>query len=277
MRRLTLLLCVCALTAEARPYRAIVNRTAETTPGGHLELGASYQGFLFGVGHPGFPSVLHWHQVAAHARWGIIDGLELDLQAEALISYVPSPGVTAHAYFGDLPIGLQWTFLDRPKWALGIWGRVTIPTGPSRIDELPPTLSDGTWDGELTFLAEVRPNHGFRLLANVGFLYHHVRERGPDPDFDVPEAVKWGVSATFNLGNRWLFALEAVGHHFFRPDITPVWTNNQHLIEVIPGVRFEIIPRLVLEAGLGIAVTPQLRELYQVRPLLGLTYELGGK
>ena len=54
-----------------------------------------------------------------------------------------------------------------------------------------------------------------------------------------------------------------------------MWTNNQHLIEIIPGARFEIIPRLVLEAGIGIAVTPWLRELYQLRLLLGVTYEFG--
>jgi hypothetical protein len=276
MRRCTLfIVCCCALAAEGRPYRAIVNRTAETTPGGHVEVGVSYQGFLFGVGYPGFPDVLHWHQVAAHARWGIIDSVELDLQAEALISYSPSPGARPEAYFGDIPLGVQWTFFDRPKGALGVYARVTFPTGPSHIDELPPMLSDGTWDGELTLLGEVRPSHWFRLLANLGFLYHHIRNRSPAPDFDVPEAIRWGVSATFNLGNRWLFALEAVGWHFFQAEITPVWVNNQHLIEVIPGVRFEVIPRLVLEAGLGIAVTPQLRQMYQVRPLLGATYEFG--
>jgi hypothetical protein len=153
--------------------------------------------------------------------------------------------------------------------------RVTIPTGPSHIDVLPPMLSDGTWDGEATFVAEVRPSPSFRLMFNAGFLYHHVRSRGSAASFDVPEAVRWAVAGTFNLGKRWLFSLEALGHHFFRADITPVWTNNQHLIEVIPGVRFEIVARLVLEAGVGIAVTPHLRELWQLRPLIGLTYEFG--
>ena len=64
---------------------------------------------------------------------------------------------------------------------------------------------------------------------------------------------------------------------FFDKVITPVWVDNQHLIEVIPGVRFEAIPRLVFEAGLGISVTPQLREIHQFRLLLGATYEFGGK
>jgi hypothetical protein len=264
------------LAAEAKPYRAIVVRTAETVPGAHVELGARYQGFLFGVGRFGV-AASHWHQIAAHARWGIIDHLELELSAEALIDYSPAVGRFANVYFGDIPLGLQWTFLDRPKFALGVYARVTFPTGPSHIDVLWPMLSDGTWDGAAKFLAEIRPSPWFRLLFNVGFLYHHIRNRGSRPQFDVPEAITWGAAGTFNLGDRWLFALEAVGHHFFHQTITPFWDNNQHLVEIIPGVRFEAIPRLVFEAGFGIAVTPQLREIHQFRLLLGGTYEFGGK
>jgi hypothetical protein len=275
MRRLALAVALLTgLAAEAKPYRAIVVRTAETVPGAHIELGARYQGFLFGVGRFGV-SASHWHQVAAHARWGIVDGLELELSAEVLIDWSPAVGRFANVYFGDIPLGLQWTFLDRPKFALGIYVRITFPTGPSHIDVLPPMLSDGTWDGEATFLAEIRPSAWFRLLFNVGFLYHHIRNRSPQASFDVPEAIKWGVAGTFNLGNRWLFALEALGYHFFDKVITPAWTDNQHLIEVIPGVRFEAIPRLVFEAGIGISVTPQLREIHQLRLLLGGTFEFG--
>ena len=158
---------------------------------------------------------------------------------------------------------------------MGLFARVTLPTGPGNIDVLPPTLSDGTLDVEGTFLAEIRPTPSFRVMFNVGFVYMGIRNRSPSAAFDVPEAIKYGVAATLNVGRRLLFALEVTGHSFFRPDITPVWTQNQHLVEVIPGARFEIVPRLVLEAALGIAVSPQLRELHQFRPLLGLTYEFG--
>jgi hypothetical protein len=271
MRRLVLLLVALPVIASAKPYRAMVTHTAATTPGGHVEVGARYQGFFLGVGRSGV-NASNWHQVAASARWGIIDHLELDLQLEALVDW--SPGGRANAYFGDIPLAIHWTFLDRPKFAFGVFGRVTFPTGPSNIDVLPPMLSDGTWDGELTLIGEVRPSPWFRLMANVGFLYHHIRNR-PAGQFDVPEAIRWGVAGTFNLGKQWLLSLEALGLHFFRADITPVWTNNQHLVEIIPGVRFEIIARLVLEAGVGISVTPQLRELWQLRPLIGLTYEFG--
>lgn len=269
---LPLLLATFALPAFAKPYRAMVTHTASTTPGGHVEVGARYQGFILGVGRSGV-NASNWHQVAASARWGIIDNLELDLQLEALIDWSP-PG-RANAYFGDIPLALHWTFLDRPKFALGVFLRVTFPTGPSHIDVLPPMLSDGTWDGEATFVAEVRPHTDFRLMLNAGFLYHHVRERAPGGPFDVPEAVRWALAGTVNVGKLLLFSLEVLGHHFFRRDITRVWDNNQHLIEVIPAVRFEPVPRLVFEAGLGISVTPQLREIWQLRPLLGFTYEFG--
>jgi hypothetical protein len=225
-----------------------------------------------GVGHLGV-AASNWHQVAASARWGIIDGLELDLQLQALVDW--SPGGFAHAYFGDIPLGIHWTFVDRPKFAFGVFARVTFPTGPGYIDVLPPMLSDGTWDAEGSLIAEVRPSSWSRLMLNVGFLYHGVRSRSPNPGFDVPEAIKWAAAATFNLGKRWLFSLEALGYHFFDKAITPVWLDNQHLIEIIPGVRFEIVARLVLEAGLGISVTRDLRELWQLRPLIGATYEFG--
>lgn len=274
MRNWLLPLVLMPLLANARPYRAMITRTAETTQKNHVEVGARYQGFWFGSGRLGVPRASTWHQVAAHARWGIIDGLELETQLEALIDFAPqSP--PAQAYFGDIPIGLQWTFLERPKFALGVFARVTIPTGPGNIDVLPPTLSDGTLDVEGTFLAEIRPTSSFRLMFNVGFVYMGTRSRAPNAAFDVPEAIKYGVAGTLNVGRRFLFALEVVGHSFFRPDITPVWTDNQHLVEVIPGARFEIVPRLVLEAALGIAVTRHLWEIHQFRPLLGLTYELG--
>ena len=55
----------------------------------------------------------------------------------------------------------------------------------------------------------------------------------------------------------------------------PRHRDAQHLVEVIPGARFEILPRLVIEAALGIAVTRHLWEIHQFRPLLGLTYEFG--
>lgn len=260
---------------EARPYRAMVTRTAETTRKNHVEVGLRYQGFWFGSGRFGVPRASTYHQVAAHARWGIIDSLELETQVEALIDFAPDSPPT-QLYFGDIPIGLQWIFFERPKVALGVYARVTIPTGPGNIDVLPPTLSDGTLDIEGTFLAEVRPTTSFRLMFNLGFVHFGTRTRSPGAAFDVPEAIKYAAAATFNVGDRFLFALELVGHTFFRPEITPAWLNNQHLLELIPGARFEIVPRLVLEAALGIALTRQLGEIHQFRPLLGLTYEFGG-
>jgi hypothetical protein len=269
MKRSVLLALVVSLCAQARPYRAMITRTAETTPANHVEVGLRYQGFLFGVGSGG-PSASPWHQLAVHARWGIIHGLELETQIEGLIE--GAPGSTPRPFFGDIPVGLQWTFLDRPKFALGVYGRITFPTGPSFIDELPPTVSDGTWDFEGTFLAEVRPATNFRIMANLGFAYFGWRAAH---NFQLPSAIKYGVAATFNVTRRWLLGLEVAGHSFFSARLTPVWTNNQHLVEVIPSVRFEIIPRLVVEAGAGLAVTRDLQQIHVLRILAGFTYEFG--
>jgi hypothetical protein len=261
-----------AFAVDAEPYRAMVTRTAETTKAGGLEVGLRYQGFVLGAGRPTSFSSSPWHQVAAHARFGILDNLELDTQVEALVNFVPG-ATTGNAYFGDIPIGLQWTLAEGPRGAVGLFGRLTLPTGPGGIDILPPTLSDGTLDVEGTFIAEWRPTQNFRLMGNLGLVHHGTRDRGGRASFDVPEAVKYGVAATFNLSSRLLLTVEGVGHYFFSPQITPVWDNNQHLMEVIPGLRFEPVPRLVLEAALGISVSRELQEIHRFRPLLGLTYE----
>ncbi len=270
------LACVAAMAAsglaEARPFRAMVTRTAETTPGGSVELGLRYQGFILGTGLGSRLSASPYHQLAAHARWGIIDNLELDAQIEGLAEF--APGFSgARVYFGDIPIGVQWTFLEGQRGALGVFARVTLPTGPGGIDVLPPTLSDGTLDVEGTLIGELRPSRNFRLMFNVGLIHHGTRDRGAQPDFDVPEAVRYDVAATVNVTPRLLLSLELVGRSFFQRQITPVWDDNQHLLEVIPGARFEIVPKLVLEAALGISVSQGLQQIHLLRPLLGLTYE----
>ncbi len=272
MRKLTLLLLCLAASAQARPYRAMVTRTAESTKQGNLEVGLRYQGFFLGDGGPLGPlGVLPWHQVAAHARFGILDSLEVETQLEVLLEKQPgSPQISA--FLGDIPLGVQWTFINQPKFALGLFGRVTLPTGPSAVDLLPPTVSDGTWDAEATLIAEVRPTRNIRLMANLGFLYYGVRHR-PSGDFGVPEGVRYDFALTANVTRWLLLSVELVGRSFFSRVLTPVWRDNQHLIEISPGVRLETIPRLVIEAALGIAITRDLQQIYLLRPLLGLTYE----
>ncbi len=264
-------LCLAALPAIAKPYRAMITRTAESTKGGNLEVGLRYQGFLLGTGPTSTLNSSPWSQLAAHARLGITDHLELDTQLEALIRYVPRAS-TADVYFGDIPVGLQWTFHEGSAGAVGFFARLTLPTGPGGIDILPPTLSDGTLDVEGSFIGELRPTPDFRLMANLGLIHHGTRTSN-GASFDVPEALKFAIAGTFNLSEILLLSIEAVGHSFFRRQITPVWDDNQHLIEVIPGLRYEPTPRLVLEAALGISMSPQLQEIHRFRPLLGLTYE----
>jgi hypothetical protein len=140
-------------------------------------------------------------------------------------------------------------------------------------DRIPPSLSDGTWDAEGTLIAEVRPSPNFTLMANVGYLFHGVRQRSGSGAFDVPDAVLYNFAATLNVGERVLLGVEMSARTYFDRVITPTWTNNQHQIEVIPHARFEVVPNLVLEAALGVGLTRELGEFYRVRLLLGFTYE----
>ena len=89
----------------------------------------------------------------------------------------------------------------------------------------------------------------------------------------MPDALRYDVAATFNLGERFLIGVEMMGRYFLDAQITPAWTNNAHQIEVIPHARLEVSPNLVLEAALGFAVTQDLQDIYRIRGLLGFTYE----
>lgn len=262
--------------AQARPFRAMVTRTALTTGPQHLELGLRYQGFFAGDNL----NSLGYSQLSPGVRFGIVDRLELDLYLDLmLVGQRASP--LFNVYVGDVPVGLQFTFVSTPVFALGVWGRLTIPAGASLFqrlsvdlqDRIPPSLSDGTWDAEGTLIAELRVSQDFRLMANVGYLFNGVRERGGSSSFDVPDAVLYNFAATFNVGERVLLGVEMTGRSYFDPVITPVWTNNAHQIEVLPHARFEVIPNLVLEVALGVGLTRELGEIYRVRLLLGFTYE----
>lgn len=278
--KLSLLLALASLAAlsrvEAKPFRAMDTRTAVTTGPQNLELGARYQGFYGGDDL----NSLGYHQLTPSVRFGIVEQLELNLSFDVmLLTQRGSWGISP--YIGDLPLGLQFTFLSTPVIALGIFGQLTIPVGAANFerlplalqDRIPPSLSDGTWDAEGTFILELRPSQDFRVMANVGYLFHGVRQRPGAGAFDVPDAIGYDLAATLNLGERWLLGVELVGRSYFSPVITPVWTDNAHQLEVVPLMRFEIVPNFVLEAALGIGLTRGLGEMYRVRALLGFTYE----
>lgn len=281
MRSLTLLLAVLIaavpVAAGARPFRAMVTRTAGTTNPASIELGLRYQGFLAGSGLEALP----YHQLSLGVRAGLLPGLEINAYGDFMLLGWPGSALF-EGYLGDVPVGIQWTFLDTKVFALGIWARVTLPLGASSFealpsaltDRIPPSISDATWDGEGTLVAELRPTRAFRLMLNVGYLYYGARSRGPDPDFEIPDAIRYDLAATLNVTEFLLIGVEATGRSYLDRQITPAWTDNQHQIELIPHIRLETIPNLVLEAALGVAVTRDLREIYLLRALLGFTYEL---
>ena len=260
--------CIAASTAEAKPYRAMVTRTATTTKSGNLELGLRYQGFFALDLDESQP----YQQVSPSLRFGITDNLEANLYLELLALGLPGDEEFKVA-FGDIPLGLQWTFLETSQAALAAYGRVTLPTGPSDEDGIIPSLSDGTWDWEGTLVGELRASKDLRFMLNAGYFHQGTRERDPRPDFDVPDAVQLAVAGTYNLDKFTMLGLEVVSRFYFEDVITPVWRDNANQVEILPVVRHEAFPGLVLEAVAGIAVTENLREIYQFRLLLGATYE----
>jgi hypothetical protein len=269
MRRLAFaVLLIVPLSSQARPFRAMVTRTAETTNPWNFELGLRYQGFFAGRGLGALP----YDQLSPGLRLGLLKGIELDAGVDFLLIDLPGTP-NFRALLGDVPIGLQATFLETRHFAMGIYLEGRIPLGPGYIDVIPPSLSDGTYDATGLFVAELRPTRSIRLMANLGYEYHGVRIRSPLPDFDVPDALRYDVALTANLGERVLLGVELDGHYYLRPGITPRWTDNANQAEIIPHARFELVPNFVLEAALGFALTPDLQDIYLVRGLLGFTYE----
>ena len=278
--KLSLLLLAGSLSllprAEARPFRAMTTRTAVTTSPQHLEFGLRFQGFFVGDSL----NSLSFASLSPGVRFGIVDKLELNLYLDVMLLGDRGFG-NFSAYVGDVPIGLQYTFVSTKHFALGVWGRLTLPAGASSFeglalslqDRIPPSFSDGTWDAEGTLIAEFRFTPDFRLMANGGYLFHGVRQRPGGGAFDVPDAIGYNLAATLNLGEQVLLGVELIGRSYFERAITPAWTNNAHQLELLPSARFEVVPNLVLEVALGVGLTRDLGEIYRVRALLGLTYE----
>jgi hypothetical protein len=280
MRRLIAvqMLLIGALPSEAhaRPYRVVNAHGPSSTGGGNLELGLRYQGFFVGQGRD-HPTLGHlepgsFNQLAGTVRWGIIDPLELGLEASAIFFHdLDSEDVEVAA--GDLIVSLQGRVLKTRHHLLGLFAGLTVPTGPSDVDSLPPFWADGTLDVEALLLYELALQP-FRLIVDAGYVHAGTRDpTGGGLVFDVPDAFRWDLAGALHLGRRFLVCLELHGRHYFRADVTPFWVDNQHLLELIPGVRVELVPRLVLEAALGFALTRAAREMFILRAQAGFTYE----
>ena len=263
----------------ARPYRVLVTRTPRSTSGGNVELGARYQGLFAGRGHtvvPGQPPIepRSFHQIGATFRWGIFDRLELGFEAAAILFHRAGSGDVEVAG-GEVAATLHGRLLNTRNHLLGVFAGFTFPTGPSDVDILPPFWADGTFDVDVLLLYELSLPHSVRLMVDVGYAHHGTRDpAGAVPSFDIPDALRWDFAVAFHVGRQVLLSLELNARHYFDPELTPLWTNNQHILSLMPDLRVELAPQLVLEAGVGFGLTSATREIFVVRILTGLTYEL---
>ncbi|MCA9666641.1 MAG: transporter [Myxococcales bacterium] len=269
---------LAAAPVEARPYRLLVARSPASTGAGNLEIGARYQGLYLGNGRDATAGLAaidpgNLHQISASVRWGIISQLELGFELSGVIFHNPASGETEGA-FGDIIATLQGRILSLKRHRLGLFVGFAFPTGPSDVDALPPFWADGTFDVTALLLYELAPTRRFRLVLNAGYNHNGKRDRGDTlPSFDVPDAFIWDIGAAVHFGRRVLAFAELSGRHYFRADVTPVWVDNAHIVELRPSLRVETIPRLVLEVGFGIALTPAAHDMYILRALVGMTYE----
>lgn len=262
---------LAVLEAEARPYRALHARTPRSTSEGKLELGLRYQGLFLGNGRGFDPG--NFHQLAATFRWGALDALELELEAPGILFPESVDAEDSDIAAGDIRLAAQLGLIRDGAVRLGVLVGVTVPTGPSSNDLLPPFFHDGTLDAEGLLLLEIAPGRTFRFIADVGYLLQGTRERGARSDFDVPNAIRYDLALGLNLGPHSLLLLELVGRHYLDPGITPIWTDNADIVELAPGFRLETSPGLVLELGAGFALDRATEDIFRFRLLAGFTYE----
>ena len=267
------ILLLAVLDAEARPYRALHARTPRATSAGKLELGLRYDGLLLGTGRSFDPG--NFHQLAGTVRWGAMDVLELELEVPGILfpDTVSSPN--SELAFGDVRLAAQLSLVREGPARMGFYFGLAAPTGPDANDLLPPFFHDGNLDLEGLLLLEIAPGETFRFIGDVGFQRHGNRNRGDLEDFNVPNAIRYDLALGINLGPHSLLLLELSGRHFIFPEITPLWVDNDDIVELAPGFRLETSPGLVLELGAGFAVVRATESIYQYRVLAGFTYELG--
>src|SRR5262249_28021064 len=233
-----------------------------------------YQGLFAGDG-PGNFDPREFHQIAGTLRLGILDQLELELEASAIVFHDDlSPGAPVKVDVGDVAAGLQARILESGPSLLGLFVGLTLPTGPSEIDVLPPFFADGTLDVTVLLLYELAPRGApVRLVLDAGFEHDGTRARGSRVSFDVPDAFRYDLGLAVHIGWRLLASMEINGRWYTDRVIAPAWNDNQHILEATPGLRFEITPRLVLEAGAGIALNDDTRRIFKLRAQVGLTYQ----
>src|SRR5262245_50486478 len=191
----TVLIVLAALggVAQARPFRLINARTPRTSAGGDLEIGLRYQGMLAGDGDGFDPR--DFHQLAATLRWGIIDTLELEFEASAIIFHDDRNPGPVEVDPGDLKLDLQARIVDHGPALLGIFFGLTFPTGPSDVDVLPPFFADGTLDVQGLLLFELAPRGApVRLVFDAGYEANGTRHRPGRGDFDVPDDFRYDVA-----------------------------------------------------------------------------------
>jgi hypothetical protein len=268
-RMLCLLLLVAApASALAKPYRLIQARAGHQTGAGDLELGLRYDGLLDGDGVPGFHEE-DFHQIAFSLRWGVLDRLELEAQASVIVWHEPGKP-SADVDPGDVKLGAQVQIIrEWPHILAGYFG-LTLPTAPSN-PALPPQFADGTLDFEALLIYELAPGGGpVRLVFDAGWQF---LGKYKDIDWDVPDAFRYDAALAIAAGSRVQLSLELNGRYHTDRVLTPVWTDNQHILELTPGLRIEITPRWVFEGGAGIALNDDTRSMYRVHVLAGVTYE----
>lgn len=234
-------------TVVSVPSRPTASNGADTTQCGVVEAeygferqwpgGSAQRDYLSGGLRLGLTPHLDFHW-ASGDFWNIVD----------------ESGVRTG--FGDTWLGLKYHFLTQTRhWpSLGVFYQVKVPTANENKE-----IGSGEFDHAISFLVS-KDISRFHFDFNVTPLLAG-RHGSPGVDHNTGLALSFSVPLTHRLS----LVGEGYGYTFLN-DQTPA------IASVMTAVTFQVHPRLLLDAGLDVGVSPDAPDK---RVFVGGTYAMG--
>ena len=234
-------------TIVSVPSRPTVSNGADTTQCGVAEVEFGFERQWPGAG-------AHRDDLSGGLRLGLTPKLDFHWASGDYWNIVDATG--ARIGFGDTWLGLKYHFLTQGKRrpGLGIFYQAKVPSADETQG-----FGSGEVDHAISFLVS-KDISRFHFDFNVTPLLAG-RHGTPGVDHNTGFALSFSVPITRHLG----LVGEGYGYSFLN-------AQNPAFASTMAGITYQFGPRLVLDAGLDIGVTP---DAPPTRVYAGVTYALG--
>ena len=228
----------------------------------------------------------HYHVVQADLSYGLGSRLSLVASVPLLSAkhhehvviedgeehFSDGDGTTG---FGDVQVGARYAFLPSPRDMVLVAAFVKLPTGPH--DELDtegaitePSLQPGT--GSTDLIGSLYYSHQLQPRRTEVFASGTFRGNGTsDLDYSMGNEVQAALGVTRALGSGWTASLQLNLRHSGRDRFLDedVPSTGSTLLNLTPGLRYQVAPSLALYAFVPLPVYQRVNEA-QLTPKLGV-------